>query len=74
MITSCQLQELEKQGQPVFLAIIRPTNDVPRESRSKGGNKKYPIYAAETHGLTEGQKRKINKGMRIDTCLSILFW
>ena len=61
MVTSRQLQKLAKQGHPVFLAVIRPANDVPRIRRKKGGNKKSPIYAATAHGMTEGQKRKISK-------------
>ena len=29
LITARQLQKLAKQGQPVFLAVVRPANDVP---------------------------------------------
>ena len=35
LITARQLQKLAKQGQPVFLAVIRPANDVPRTRRKK---------------------------------------
>ena len=58
MITA---RQLAKQGQPVFLAIIRPADDVPQTRRKRGGNKKSPVYAAAAHGMTEGQKRKISK-------------
>ena len=61
MITARQIQKLAKQGQPVFLAIIRPAQDVPQRRGKKSGNKKSPIYAATSHGMTEGQKRKISK-------------
>ena len=61
MITACQLQKLTKQGQPVFLAIIRPTDGVPHARKKKGGAKKSPAYAAAAHGMTERQKRKISK-------------
>ena len=61
IITAHQLQKLAKQGQPVFLAIIRPTDGVPLTRRKKGGNKKSLVYAAAAHGMTEGQKRKISK-------------
>ena len=61
MITARQMQKLAKQGQPVFLAITRPAQDVPQRRGKKGGNKKSPIYGATTHGMTEGQKRKISK-------------
>ena len=61
IITARKLQKLAKQGQPVFLAVIRATNDVSLARRKKEGNKKSPIYTAAAHGLTEGQKRRINK-------------
>ena len=61
MITARQLQKLAKQGQPFFLAIIRPADGVPRTRRKKGGNSKSPIYAVAAHGMTEGQKRKISR-------------
>ena len=61
IITARQLQKLAKQGQPVFLVIIRPENDVPQTRRKKGGNEKSPVYAAAAHGLTECRKRRINK-------------
>ena len=61
MITARQFQKLAKQGQPVFLAVVRPTHDVPQIRRKRGGNKKCPIYAAAAHGMTEGQKRKTSK-------------
>ena len=61
ILTARQIQKLAKQGQPVCLAIVWPTNDVPRIRRKRGGNKKSPIYAAVAHGMTEGQKRKISK-------------
>ena len=61
MITARQMQKLVKQGQPVFLAIIRPAQDVPQRRDKRGGNKKSPIYAATAHGMTEGQKRRISK-------------
>ena len=61
IITARQLQKLAKQGQPVFLAIVRSTGDVPQRRGRRGGNKQSPKYAAAAHGMTEGQKRKISK-------------
>ena len=61
IITTRQIQKLVKQGQPVYLAIVRPTNDVPRTRRKRGGNKKSPVYVARAHGMTESQKRKNSK-------------
>ena len=61
MITARQIQKLAKQGQPVYLAIVRPTHDVPLTRRKRGGNKNSPVHAAAAHGMTEGQKREISK-------------
>ena len=61
IITARQMQKLAKQGQPVFLAIIRPAQDVPQKRGKRGGNKRSPSYAVTAHGMTEGQKRKISK-------------
>ena len=61
IITARQLQKLAKQGQPVFLAIVPSTGDVPQRRGRRGGNKQSPKYAAAAHGMTEGQKRKISK-------------
>ena len=58
------MQKLIKNDEPVFLAVVRTSNDfVPRGKKNKGGNKQSPSYAAviSAHGMTEGQRRKINK-------------
>ena len=63
MISACELQKLAKNNSPLFLAIVRVTNDSPneqcinREKRSQNCAAKI----AATHGRTEGQKRQINK-------------
>ena len=57
------MQKLIKNNEPVFLAVVRTSdNFVPRGKR----NKLSPGYAAVhiAHGLTEGQRRKINKESR----------
>ena len=54
VITARQLQKLAKQGQPVFLAIVRSTGDVSQRRGRRGGNKQSPKYAAVAHGMTEG--------------------
>ena len=61
IITARQIQKLAKQGQLVFLAIVRSTEDVPQRRGRRGGNKQSPKYAAAAHGMTEGQKRKIKQ-------------
>ena len=61
IITARQIQKLAKEGQPVFLAVVRQAHDVPQIRRKRGGNKKSPLHAATAHGMTECQKRKISK-------------
>ena len=61
IITARQIQKLAKQGQRVFLAIIRPAQDVSQRRDKRGGNKKSPVYATTVHGMIEGQKRKSAK-------------
>ena len=58
------MQTLIKNDEPVLLAIIRTSNDfVTCGKNKKEGNQRSPGYAAVNwaHGMTEGQKRKINK-------------
>ena len=62
IISARQLQKLAKNDAPVFLAIVRankPPNkrDNKRGKRSQGTGEKF----AAAHGITEGQKRHINK-------------
>ena len=55
-----QMQKLIRNDEPVFLAVVRTSDKfVPRGRR----NKISPGYAAvhTAHGMTEGQRRKINK-------------
>ena len=62
IISARQIQELAKNGRPVFLAIVRQTNDAPQKM---GKNKRslhcVAIFTA-AHGTTEGEKRKTNMG------------
>ena len=60
IMSARQMQKLIKNDEPVFLAVVRASDSfVPRGSR----NKRSPSYAAvnSAHGMTEGQRRKINK-------------
>ena len=60
IMSAHQMQKLIKNDEPVFLAVVRTSdNFVPRSKR----NKLSPGYAAvqTAHGMTEGQRRKINK-------------
>ena len=60
IMSARQMQKLIKNDEPVFLAVVRASdNFVPRGRK----NKRSPSYAAvnSAHGMTEGQRRKINK-------------
>ena len=60
IMSARQMQKLIKNDEPVFLAVVRTSDSfVPRGKR----NKLSPGYAAvqTAHGMTEGQRRKINK-------------
>ena len=62
IISGRQLQKLDKNDNPVFVAIIRQTNESPQR-RGNRGNKRSPHRVANfaaAHGMTEGEKRKIN--------------
>ena len=55
-----QMQKLIKNDEPVFLAVVRTSDSfVPRGRK----HKRSPSYAAvnSARGMTEGQRRKINK-------------
>ena len=61
IISAHQIQKLDKDDNPAFLAIICSTNEAPRTCGKKG-NKRSPGHVAQfaAHGLTEGQKRLMN--------------
>ena len=59
-----QMQKLIKNDEPVFLVVVRTSNDfVPHGRGKRGGNQGSPSYVAVNsgYGMTEGRKRKINK-------------
>ena len=62
MISPRQIQKLAKNDQPIFLAIIRRTNDAPRKRSNKRSSDRVAKFAA-AHGMTEGRKRSINKNI-----------
>ena len=61
LITARQISKLAKGDTPVFLAIVRPTNDAPKmkniNKRSSGRAARF----AAAHGMSEGHRRQINK-------------
>ena len=61
LIRARHINKLAKGDNPVFLAIVRSTNEAPQEKKS---NKRSSAYAAQftaAHGMFEGQRRSINK-------------
>ena len=73
IISAHQIQKLAKEDNPVFLAILRQTNDAPQK-RGKKMNKRS-LHRVENfvvaHGMTEGEKWKISRetGPRKDIIL-----
>ena len=66
IISARQIQKLAKDDHPVFLAIVRQIPDTPQK-RGKRINKRSQYRVANfaaAHGMTEGEKRKINR----ETC------
>ena len=63
IISARQIQKSAKNDTPIFLAIVRAMNDHPQGTKIRG-NKSSSNRAAKfavAHGMTEGQKRKINR-------------
>ena len=59
------MQKLARNYELVFLLVVRTSSNFAPHARGVRGRKKeYPSYLAVSffHGMTEGQKRKINKG------------
>ena len=71
LITARQMSKLAKGNNPVFLAIIRETNEAPQMRKT---NKRSSVCAAcfaAAHGMSEGTRRSINKE---EGPKKILFW
>ena len=57
-----QIQKLAKGDNPVFLAIIRTNETSPEQMTTRGKRiRRRVARLAATHGLTEIQKRMMNK-------------
>ena len=63
IISARQLQKLAKNDAPVFLAIVRANEPPTNERKGKRSQNREAKFAA-AHGITEGQKRHINKQKR----------
>ena len=59
---TCQIHKLAQNDLPVFLAIVR-ANEFPnkREDKRRKRSLNREAKFAAAHGVTEGQKRQINK-------------
>ena len=62
IVSARQIQKLAKNDSPIFLAIVR-ANEIPNKQDIKRGKRSHGREAkfAAAHGITEGQKRQINK-------------
>ena len=61
LITARQMSKLAKGDHPVFLAIIRETNEAPPMKKSNKRSSARAVRFAAAHGMSEGTKRSINK-------------
>ena len=60
LITARQMSKIAKGDNPVFLAIVRERNEASPKRTNKRSSGRAARFAA-THGLSEGNKRSINK-------------
>ena len=62
IISARQIQQLAKENHPIFLAIVR-ANENPQERMNRKDKRIHRRAAklAAAHGLTESQKRMMNK-------------
>ena len=60
-ITARQMSKIAKGDNPVFLAIIRETNEAPPRKKANKGSSVHAVRFAATHGMSEGTRRSINK-------------
>ena len=61
LITARQMSKLAKGDNPVFLAIVRPTNETPQAKKANKRSSARVARFATAHGMSEGQRRTINK-------------
>ena len=61
LIIARQMSKLAKGDHPVFLAIIRETNEAPPMKKPNKRSSAHAACFAVAHGMSEGTKRSINK-------------
>ena len=61
IISARQISKLAKGDNPIFLAIVRAKNEETKMSRSKKRSSARAACFVAAHGMSEGQRRSINK-------------
>ena len=61
LITARQIQKLAKADHPIYLAIVRPTNDAPRIRKRSDKTPARVAQFAAAHGQSQINKRSVNK-------------
>ena len=61
LITARQMSKIAKGDNPVFLAIIRETNEAPPRKKANKGSSVRVARFPTAHGISEGMRRSINK-------------
>ena len=61
LITARRMSKLAKGENPVFLAIVRETNDASPRKQTKKRSSAHAVRFAATHGMSKETRRSINK-------------
>ena len=61
LITAPQISKLAKGDNPVFLAIVRPTDEAPQAKKANKRSSSLAARFAAAHGMSEGQRQIINE-------------
>ena len=61
LVSAREMSKLAKGDNPVFLAIVRATNEVSPKRKSNKRSSARAAHFAAAHGMSEGTKRSINK-------------
>ena len=61
IISARQISKLAKGDNPVFLAIVRAKNEETKMNRPRKQSAARAARFAAAHGMSEGQRRSINK-------------
>ena len=61
LIIARQMSKIAKGDNPVFLAIIRETNEAPPRKKANKGSSVRAVHFAVAHYMSEGTRRSINK-------------